>query len=48
MNSEIKPSGPDAALEALDPLVWVRDQQVQEHYGGTPLTSSRVRNLDTG
>lgn len=23
MNSKIKPLGPDAALEALDPLVWV-------------------------
>lgn len=26
MNSNIKPLGPDAVLEALDPLVWVCDQ----------------------
>lgn len=27
MNMKIKPLGPDAALEALDPLVWVRTSQ---------------------
>lgn len=31
MNSKIKPLGPDAALEALDPLVWVCTHQLRDH-----------------
>ena len=33
MNSKIKPLGPDAALEALDPLVWVGSHPIWEQFG---------------
>jgi len=43
MNSKIKPLGPDAALEALDPFVWVRTSWSLSpgvNYGCLPLTNS--------
>ena len=46
MNSKIKPLGPDAALEALDPVVWVRTHQTREYLNDARLTNRRARNLD--
>ena len=50
MNSKIKPLGPDAALEALDPLIWVRALHIAWFIIGSYLGFNkclRPRSMDT-